>query len=323
MLEAGYKVTIMDNFHNSCREAFNRIQRLAGERAKWVSLEEVDLRDKEGMDKLFSAQKFDAVIHFAGLKAVGESMQIPLQYYENNVVGTNYLMSVMAKHGCKVMVFSSSCTVYGNPESAPLKEDLPRNALSAYGRTKLFIEDMMFDTAKSDKEWRIILLRYFNPVGAHPSGLMGEHPTGVPANLMPFVTQVALGIRPELSVFGHDYDTRDGTCIRDFIHVMDLGEAHIYAVDKVLTTPEYGCKAINVGTGKGTSVLEMINTFEEVSGVKVPHKLVGRREGDVIAVWAATDYAESELGWKSKYGLEEMCRDQWNWAQKNPKGYEC
>ncbi|GMH44154.1 hypothetical protein BSKO_12088 [Bryopsis sp. KO-2023] len=322
LLNAGCKVTIVDNLHNSSPKAFDRMKELAGSKASWMRFEKVDLRDQAGVDKLFGAEKFDAVIHFAGLKAVGESMDYPLEYYENNVAGTTYLVKAMAKHGCKTMVFSSSCTVYGIPKATPLTEDHPRSAISCYGRTKLIIEDVLGDVAKSDKEWRIVLLRYFNPVGAHPSGRLGEHPNGVPLNLMPFVQQVALGVRSELKVFGDDYDTRDGTCIRDYIHVMDLANAHVSALAKVRSTPDYGCQAVNIGTGKGTTVFEMIKAFEDASKVKIPYSIAGRRPGDVVAVWAATELAEKDFGWKAKYSLEEMCRDQWNWAKNNPQGYD-
>ncbi|GMH42048.1 hypothetical protein BSKO_09967 [Bryopsis sp. KO-2023] len=322
LLDAGCKVTIMDNLHNSSLKAFDRMKELAGSKQSWMRFEKVDLRDQKGLDKLLGSEKFDAVIHFAGLKAVGESMEFPMMYYENNVVGTANLLGAMAKHGCKTIVFSSSCTVYGMPKVTPLTEDQPRSAISVYGRTKLIIEEMMDDVSKSDSDWRIILLRYFNPVGAHPTGRLGEHPKGVPLNLMPYVQQVALGMRSELKVFGDDYDTRDGTCIRDYIHVMDLADAHVAALNKVQKNEDYGCQAVNIGTGKGTTVLEMIKAFEDASEAKVPYVIADRRPGDVVAVWAATEKAEKELGWKAKYSLEDMCKHQWNWAKSNPKGYE-
>eukprot|EP00803_Ostreobium_quekettii_P008519 evm.model.scf_337.4 EVM.evm.TU.scf_337.4 scf_337:20042-23417(+) len=251
-------------------------------------------------------------------------MEKPLEYYENNVGGTTNLLQAMASNGCKTMVFSSSCTVYGNPspDEVPLKEDHSRQAISVYGRTKLIIEEMMEDVAKADSEWKIILLRYFNPIGAHPTGRIGEHPIGVPLNLMPYIQQVAVGIRPELKVFGDDYPTRDGTCIRDYIHVMDLAEGHVAALNKIRSEPSYGCQPVNLGTGTGTTVLEMITAFEEASGIKIPYTVVGRRAGDTVAVWAATGRAESELGWKTKLNVSDMCRDQWNWAKNNPHGYE-
>jgi UDP-glucose 4-epimerase len=322
LLDGGYSVVIMDNLRNSFPKAFDHMERIAGDKADKMKFVKGDVRDKAALDQLFAEEKFDAVIHFAGLKAVGESVAIPLEYYDNNIVSTLVLLEVMKKHNCWNMVFSSSCTVYGMAEKVPLTEDCTLHACSPYGRTKLMQEEMFQDVANSDKNWRILLLRYFNPVGAHPSGEIGEHPIGVPNNLMPYVHQVALGQREMLRVFGGDYPTSDGTCIRDYIHVMDLGEGHVYAVRKLLDTPNYGCKAVNLGTGKGTSVLEMVNTFQEATGAKVPYQIVDRRPGDTIAVWAATEYAEKELGWKAKLGLTEMCRDQWAWAKKYPKGYE-
>lgn len=322
LLDAGCKVTIMDNLHNSSVKAFERMKELAGSKTSRMSFEKVDLRDQKALDKLLGSEKFDAVIHFAGLKAVGESMEFPGMYYENNVVGTANLMGAMAKHGCKTIVFSSSCTVYGMPKVTPLTEDQPRSAISVYGRTKMIIEEMMMDVSRADSDWRISLLRYFNPVGAHPSGRLGEHPKGVPLNLMPYVQQVALGMRPSLKVYGDDYDTRDGTCIRDYIHVMDLADAHLAALKKIQATKDYGCQALNIGTGKGTTVLEMVKAFEDASQVKVPYVIADRRSGDVGAVWAATELAEESLGWKAKYSLEDMCKHQWKWAKGNPKGYD-
>ncbi|GMH44199.1 hypothetical protein BSKO_12133 [Bryopsis sp. KO-2023] len=322
LLDAGCRVTLMDNLHNSSLKAFSRMKALAGSKASWMRFEKADLRDEKALDKLLGSEKFAAVVHFAGLKAVGESMEFPMMYYENNFVGTANLMRAMSKHGCKTMVFSSSCTVYGMPKVTPLTEDQPRSAVSVYGRTKLMIEHMLEDIAKVDSDWRIILLRYFNPVGAHPTGRLGEHPKGVPLNLMPYVQQVALGMRSELKVYGSDYETRDGTCIRDFIHVMDLAVAHVAALNKVQKNKDYGCRAINIGTGKGTTVLEMIKAFEDASQAKVPYVIAERRPGDADAVWAATDLAEKELGWKAEYTLEDMCRHQWNWAKSNPKGYD-
>eukprot|EP00877_Chromochloris_zofingiensis_P007729 jgi/Chrzof1/3209/Cz12g16020.t1 len=283
---------------------------------------QADLRDAPAIDKLFEQQKFDAVIHFAGSKAVGESVEKPLEYYDNNFVSCVKLLQVMQKHNCFNLVFSSSCTVYGLPDKSPISEDCATHAISPYGRTKLFQEEMFKDVAKSDPHWRFLLLRYFNPIGAHPSGQMGEHPRGVPNNLMPFVQQVALGQREYVRVFGNDYPTPDGTAVRDYIHVMDIAEGHVSAVDKLINTPDYGCKAINLGTGKGTSVLEMIKAFEAASGVSVLYKMLDRRPGDSVAVWAATELAEQELGWKAKLGIHDMCRDQWAWAQQYPQGYD-
>jgi UDP-glucose 4-epimerase len=271
----------------------------------------------------------DAVIHFAGYKAVGESVDKPIEYYDNNLVSTLVLVETMRKHGVRSLVFSSSCTVYGNPDAVPITEAEKLQAMSPYGRTKLFQEEMFRDLAASplenkeeDKKWRILLLRYFNPVGAHSSGEIGEHPVGVPNNLMPYVHQVALGQRDKLRVFGGDYDTPDGTCIRDYIHVVDLAEGHVSAVSKLLATPDFGCQPVNLGTGKGTSVLEMVKTFQDVTGAKVAYEVVGRRAGDTVTVWASTELAEKVLGWKASRTLEDMCRDQWRWASQYPQGYE-
>ncbi|KAK9905085.1 hypothetical protein WJX75_009459 [Coccomyxa subellipsoidea] len=322
LIDHGYNVTIIDNLDNAFEEAWKRMQELAGDKASMMKFIKADLRNFEEIDKIFSSNKFDAVIHFAGRKAVGESVQFPMLYYTHNVVGAVNLIEAMRKHNVKNMVFSSSCTVYGNPEKVPINEEHPLKAVSPYGRTKLIIEDIFRDVAAAEPEWRTILLRYFNPVGAHPSGKIGEHPVGIPNNLMPYVQQVALGQRPALSVFGSDYPTRDGTCVRDYIHVMDLAEGHVAALDKLFRTPDIGCVPINLGTGMGTTVLEMVKAFEEASGKKVEYKLVDRRRGDSVAVWAATETAERELGWKTKLDINGMCRDQWKWASLYPKGYE-
>ncbi|XP_040970925.1 UDP-glucose 4-epimerase GEPI48 isoform X2 [Gossypium hirsutum] len=264
--------------------------------------------------------RFDAVIHFAGLKAVGESVSKPLLYHDNNIVGTITLLEVMAAHGCKNLVFSSSATVYGWPKKVPCTEEFPLSAVNPYGRTKLFIEEICRDLRNSDSQWKIILLRYFNPVGAHPSGLIGEDPRGTPNNLMPFVQQVAVGRGQALTVFGKDYSTKDGTGVRDYIHVVDLADGHIAALKK-LSDPKIGCDVYNLGTGKGTSVLEMVTAFEKASGKKIPLQIAGRRPGDAEVVYASIKKAETELKWKAKYGIEDMCKDQWNWASKNPFGY--
>lgn len=322
LLDHGYDVTIVDNLDNAFEEAYRRMQDLAGDKASKMKFIKADLRNFDEIDSIFSATKFDAVIHFAGRKAVGESVQFPMLYYTHNVVGAVNLIEVMRKHNVRNMVFSSSCTVYGNPEKVPIDEDHPLKAVSPYGRTKLIIEDIFRDVAAAESEWRTILLRYFNPVGAHPSGKIGEHPVGIPNNLMPYVQQVALGQRDALSVFGSDYPTRDGTCVRDYIHVMDLAEGHVAALDKLFRSPDIGCVPINLGTGTGTTVLEMVKAFEEASGKKVAYKLVDRRAGDSVAVWAATETAERELGWKTKLDINDMCRDQWKWASLYPKGYE-
>ena len=261
------------------------------------------------------------MIHFAGRKYVNESVDQPIIYYDHNVAGTVELCKAMSKHGCKTMVFSSSCTVYGNPQYVPIDEQHPLKAVSPYGRTKLIIEDIFRDLAASDPEWRIILLRYFNPVGAHPSGKIGEHQVML-NNLMPWVQAVALQHKPVLTVYGTDYPTRDGTCVRDYIHVMDLAEGHVAALQKLEKTPEIGCVPYNLGTGTGTTVLEMVHAFETASGLEVPLNLSARRPGDAEAVWAATETAELELGWKAKLTVKEMCEDQWKWASTNPDGYD-
>lgn len=322
LLEDGYEVYIIDNLDNSVEEAVNRVRDLVDQRFR-LNLHFFlgDLCNKEDVEKVFSLAKFDAVIHFAGLKAVGESVAIPLRYYKNNLVGTLNLYEIMAKHGCKKMVFSSSATVYGQPKVIPCVEDFQLSAMNPYGRTKLFLEEIARDIYKADPDWRIILLRYFNPVGAHPSGQIGEDPKGIPNNLMPFIQQVAVGRQPVLNVYGNDYQTKDGTAVRDYIHVVDLADGHISALQKLFKASDIGCTAYNLGTGRGTSVLEMVAAFEKASGKSIPLKFCPRRPGDATAVYASTEKAERELGWKAKYGIEEMCRDQWNWARQNPWGY--
>lgn len=321
LLEAGYKVYIIDNLDNSVEDAVERVANLAGKKKENLFFYKVDLRNKNHVERLFSSVKFDAVIHFAGLKAVGESVAKPLLYHSNNLIGTLNLLSAMQDHGCKKLVFSSSATVYGQPKTVPCTEEFPLTATNPYGRTKLFIEEIARDVQKADSEWSVILLRYFNPVGAHPSGMIGEDPRGIPNNLMPFVQQVAVGRRPELSVYGTDYPTKDGTGVRDYIHVMDLADGHIAALQKLFTTQDIGCAVFNLGTGRGTSVLEMVTAFEKASGKKIPLKLVDRRPGDSSEVYASTEKAEKELQWRARFGIEEMCRDQWLWASKNPWGY--
>ncbi|KAH6801847.1 UDP-D-glucose/UDP-D-galactose 4-epimerase 5 [Perilla frutescens var. frutescens] len=321
LLLGGYKAVVVDNLDNSSDISLKRVKDLSGDHGPNLSFHKIDLRDKPALEKLFASEKFDAVIHFAGLKAVGESVQKPLMYYDNNLIGTISLLEVMVAHGCKKLVFSSSATVYGWPKVVPCTEESPICAMNPYGRTKLFIEEICRDIYKSDSTWKIILLRYFNPVGAHPSGYIGEDPRGIPNNLMPFVQQVAVGRRPALTVYGTDYGTKDGTGVRDYIHVVDLADGHIAALTK-LSDPSVGCGVYNLGTGKGTSVLEMVAAFEKASGKKIPLVMAGRRPGDAEIVYASTEKAERELNWKAKYGIEEMCRDQWNWARKNPHGYE-
>ncbi|XP_031125594.1 UDP-glucose 4-epimerase GEPI48-like [Ipomoea triloba] len=321
LLLGGYKAVVVDNLDNSSAVAIKRVKELAGEYARNLVFHRMDLRDRPALEEIFDSNKFDAVIHFAGLKAVGESVQKPLMYYNNNLIGTITLLEVMAARGCKNLVFSSSATVYGWPKVVPCTEESPINAANPYGRTKLFIEEICRDVHRSDSEWKIILLRYFNPVGAHPSGHIGEDPRGIPNNLMPFIQQVAVGRQHALTVYGSDYSTKDGTGVRDYIHIIDLADGHVAALKK-LADPSIGCEVYNLGTGRGTSVLEMVAAFEKASGKKIPLVMAGRRPGDAEVVYAATEKAERELNWKAKYTIEEMCRDQWNWASKNPYGYE-
>jgi len=322
MLLKDYKIVIVDNLENSCEEAVHRVRELAGNNGQNLIFKQVDLRDKDALEEVFKTFRFNAVIHFAGLKAVGESVRMPLHYYNNNIIGTLNLLDAMTRHGCKQIVFSSSATVYGQPKSVPCTEEFPLEATNPYGRTKLVIEGILKDVHVADPTWRIVLLRFFNPVGSHPSGHIGEDPRGVPNNLMPVVQQVAVGRRTELTVFGNDYNTRDGTGVRDYIHVMDLAAGHIQALHKLFNTPDIGCAIYNLGTGRGTSVLEMVAAFEKASGKKIPLRFTDRRPGDCSEVYAATEKAEKELGWTAKLGIEEMCRDQWNWASKNPYGYQ-
>ncbi|KAF8099426.1 hypothetical protein N665_0244s0025 [Sinapis alba] len=321
LLTGGYSAVVVDNLDNSSAVSLQRVKKLAAEHGERLSFHQVDLRDRPALEKIFSETKFDAVIHFAGLKAVGESVDKPLLYYNNNLAGTITLLEVMAQHNCKNLVFSSSATVYGSPKEVPCTEEFPISALNPYGRTKLFTEEICRDVYGSDPEWKIVLLRYFNPVGAHPSGDIGEDPRGIPNNLMPFVQQVAVGRRPHLTVYGNDYNTTDGTGVRDYIHVMDLADGHIAALRK-LEDCKIGCEVYNLGTGNGTSVLEMVDAFEKASGKKIPLVTAGRRPGDAEVVYASTERAESELNWKAKYGIEEMCRDSWNWTSNNPYGYD-
>ncbi|XP_078431295.1 UDP-glucose 4-epimerase 1-like [Wolffia australiana] len=322
LVKAGFKAVVVDNLDNSSEVAVKRAAELAGDSGKNIDFHKIDLRDKEALDKLFASTAIEAVIHFAGLKAVGESVKKPLLYYDNNIIGTVNLLDVMRAHGCKKLVFSSSATVYGWPKEVPCTEESPLFAMNPYGRTKLFIEEICRDLCLSDPEWSIILLRYFNPVGAHPSGLIGEDPRGIPNNLMPFLQQVAVERMPALTVFGTDYSTKDGTGIRDYIHVVDLSVGHISALQKLLDGSELGCEVYNLGTGKGTSVLEMVAAFEKASGKKIHLVLAGRRPGDAETVYASIAKAEKELNWRAQFGIEEMCRDSWNWACKNPWGYE-
>lgn len=316
LLKAGHDVIIADNLSNSNEEVLARLKTITG---KDVPFYKVDIRDREGLRMVFSENDIDAVIHFAGLKAVGESVKLPLKYYDNNITGTVELCRVMNEFGCKKIVFSSSATVYGVAEKMPLTEDMPLGAINPYGRTKLFIEYILNDLCIADPEWSVSLLRYFNPIGAHESGLIGEDPKGIPNNLMPYITQVAVGRLKELQVFGNDYDTVDGTGVRDYIHVVDLAKGHVKAVEWV--AKNNGCDAVNLGTGNGTSVLELVKAFEKASGVTVPYRIVGRRAGDPAKVYADATKAKKVLGWQAEYGINRMCADNWRWQHNNPNGY--
>jgi UDP-glucose 4-epimerase len=308
---AGHDVTVVDNLSNSQRDVLDRVEQISGKRPAFF---EGDVRDRDLLRKVFAQRPVDAVIHFAGLKAVGESVAQPLRYYDCNVGGAIVLCEVMAEAAVKTLIFSSSATVYGDPASVPIREDFPRSATNPYGASKLMIEDILADVVKADPAWRIGRLRYFNPVGAHESGLIGELPSGVPNNLMPYVAQVACGQRAQLSVFGNDYPTPDGTGVRDYIHVMDLAEGHVAALD--LLQREGGLQTVNLGTGCGYSVLDMVRSFEKASGNPVPYAIVPRRPGDVAACYADPALAEKLLGWKAKRGIDEMCRDAWRWQQR-------
>jgi UDP-glucose 4-epimerase len=318
LLNCGYELTVIDNLSNSKEESLRRVERLTGKTLDFV---QADLLDSAALATAFAAHPIDAVIHFAAFKAVGESVAKPLEYYQNNVAGTINLLDVMRSHSCKNLVYSSSCTVYGEPKFVPISEEHPTAAAeSPYGWSKLMTEQIMRDLHHSDPRWNFILLRYFNPVGAHPSGEIGEDPNGIPNNLMPYITQVAIGRLPELRVFGNDYPTRDGTGVRDYIHVVDLADAHVRAVQKLAEQP--GLAAYNLGTGHGATVLEMIHAFEKATGQKIPYRVVARRPGDVSAAYADPSKAAGELGWKAERDLEDICSDGWRWQQKNPNGFE-
>ena len=315
LLNTGKEVVIVDNFCNSKPEALNRIRQITGKDFKFY---EADLLDAEAMDRIFSENQIDAVIHFAGLKAVGESVQKPLEYYHNNITGTLILCDAMRKHGCKRIVFSSSATVYGMNNPVPFKEGMPTSATNPYGYTKVMIEQILSDLHVADPEWSVVLLRYFNPIGAHASGLIGEDPNGIPNNLLPYVAQVAIGKLPCLSVFGSDYDTHDGTGVRDYIHVVDLALGHLKAIDYAMA--HNGVEAINLGTGNGYSVLDIVKAFEKASGRTVNYKLVDRRPGDIATCYADASKAKELLGWEAKLGIDEMCSSMWNFTVKNPQG---
>ncbi len=317
LINAGIDVVIVDNFYNCKKSSIDRIKALVGRDFPYY---ECDIRDREGLDKIFKTEKIDSVIHFAGLKAVGESVQKPLEYFDNNITGTLVLLDVMRKNGCKKIVFSSSATVYGTKNISPLTEDMEIGGVkNPYGRTKYMIECILQDLYVSDKDWSICLLRYFNPIGAHKSGTMGEAPNGIPNNLMPYITQVAIGKRDHLSVFGNDYDTPDGTCVRDYIHVVDLALGHVKAVQKV--EGEKGVFIYNLGTGKGYSVLDVVNAFKKASGIDIKYEIVARRAGDLAVCYSDPSKAYKELGWKAERDIEEMCEDSWRWQKQNPNGY--
>jgi len=317
LIEAGFDVLVADNLVNSCEEAVVRTRRLAGKEFEFVN---INLCDEQATEALFSVHpEIDAVIHFAGLKAVGESVAKPLEYYDNNITSTLVLLKAMRRHGVKQFVFSSSATVYGDPHTVPITEDFPLSATNPYGQTKLMIEQMLRDIQKADPALNVALLRYFNPIGAHPSGMIGEDPAGIPNNLVPYIAQVAVGKLKQVSIFGDDYNTPDGTGVRDYIHVMDLASGHVAALRKLAKTP--GLVTYNLGTGHGYSVLDVIRAYEKACGKTLPYVIAPRRPGDIAACYADPAKATAELGWQAKYGIEEMCRDSWNWQSKNPNGY--
>jgi UDP-glucose 4-epimerase len=316
MLKKGFEIVVVDNLSNSKEESLKRVEQLAG---KGLDFHKVDILDNDSLNSVFRNASFDTVIHFAGLKAVGESVTDPLIYYHNNVIGTISLCEAMIKHNVKNLVFSSSATVYGDPPKVPITEDLPLSPANPYGRTKLIIEEIFRDLHRADNAWNIVLLRYFNPVGADQSGRIGEDPNGIPNNLFPYISQVAVGKLPFLSVFGNDYPTPDGTGIRDYIHVVDLALGHIKALDKLMSNP--GVVTYNLGTGRGYSVLEIVKAFEKASGNKIPYRITKRRPGDIASCYADPSLARKELGWYAKRGIEDMCADSWRWQANNPDGY--
>ena len=316
--KAGYEFVVVDNLVNSNPEALRRVGELIGAEVPFVK---ADIRDREALNKVFEQYKFDSCIHFAGLKAVGESVAKPLEYYENNMSGTFTLIDVMRQHGCKNIIFSSSATVYGDPAIIPITEECPKgHCTNPYGQTKSMLEQVLMDVQKADPEWNVVLLRYFNPIGAHQSGRIGENPNGIPNNLMPYITQTAIGRRKELGVFGNDYDTHDGTGVRDYIHVVDLATAHVAALQAI--EKNAGLAIYNIGTGHGYSVLDVVNAFEKANGVKVPYSIKPRRPGDIATCYCDPAKAKRELGWEAKFGIEEMCRDSWRFQKNNPNGYE-
>lgn len=317
LLEAGHEVIVLDNLSNSSAKSLAVVETLTGKR---VTFYEGDIRNQACLEGIFEAHEIAGVIHFAGLKAVGESSQIPLHYYDNNISGTVNLLKVMAAYNCKNIIFSSSATVYGDPVTVPITEDFALSATNPYGRTKLMLEEVMTDLYKSDKDWNVVLLRYFNPIGAHESGELGENPRGIPNNLLPYVTQVAVGKLQELSVFGDDYDTVDGTGVRDYIHVVDLAKGHVAALKRL--APGTGLSVYNLGTGTGYSVLEIVAEMSKTVGRPIPYKIVPRRPGDIAACYARVDKAKAELGWEASFGIERMCQDAWRWQSQHPNGFD-
>lgn len=315
LIKAGYDVVVLDNLYNSSEAVLDRIEMISGTKPKFYK---TDILDKQGLKKVFDENKIDAVIHFAGYKAVGESVQIPLTYYENNISGSVNLYEAMAAAGCKTLVFSSSATVYGSPKSVPIREDFPTSTTNPYGSTKLMNEHILADVCVSDPEWSVLLLRYFNPIGAHQSGLIGEVPNGIPNNLVPYIARVANGTLEYLRVWGNDYPTVDGTGVRDYIHVVDLALGHIKAVEYAMN--HKGAEYINLGTGNGYSVLEVLHAYEKACGRKLAYKIMERRPGDIATCYADTEKAAKLLGWKAKYNIDDMCRDSWNFTLKNPDG---
>ena len=318
LYQAGHSAVVVDNLSNSSNESLKRVAELC--KVKEIPFYQVDIRDKEGLEKVMTAHKFDACIHFAGLKAVGESVEKPWLYYENNINGTLVLMQMLEKHNCKNIIFSSSATIYGEPAEMPITENCPKGVCTnPYGWTKSMLEQVLTDIQKADKEWNVVLLRYFNPIGAHKSGRIGENPNGIPNNLMPYITQVAIGKREKLNVFGNDYNTADGTGVRDYIHVVDVAKAHVSALKAI--DKNCGLEIYNVGTGRGYSVLEVVKAFEKANDLKIPYTIQPRRSGDIAECYCNPQKIEKELGWKAENDLEDMCRDSWNWQKNNPNGY--
>ena len=316
LLNRDYEIVVLDNLSNSCEKSLDAVKKITG---KDFPFYKVDMLDIDAMEQAFIDHKFDGVIHFAGLKAVGESTQIPITYYHNNITGTLNLLMLMEKYDVNNIVFSSSATVYGTPKTVPIREDFPRSTTNPYGSTKLMIEDILTDVTKANPKLSVSLLRYFNPIGAHESGTMGEDPKGIPNNLLPYITQVAVGKLKELSVFGNDYDTVDGTGVRDYIHVVDLACGHVKTVEHCTDKP--GVHIYNLGTGNGYSVLQIVEAFKKASGADVPYKIVDRRPGDIAECFADPAKAKAELGWEAQYGIERMCQDSWRWQKNNPNGY--